>query len=115
MQSEGATVQGDRQTAVPRLDNVLEGNVWASNTVYDVPKWDQLTQKLSHAGHAFLAARGISKAVMTANDVRTAFKDFKVDGSWQKLECLAFPYKREGDVVAIKYRTLQGAPLHLTS
>lgn len=85
-----------------------EGNVWSSNPIYETPDWGKLTQPLSDRGYTFFKARGISKEVIQANDVRTAFKDFKVDGEWRKLECLAFPYKRDGDVVAVKYRSLEG-------
>lgn len=37
--------------------------------VYRVPVWEKISQQLSSAGYAFLAARGIGKAVANANDV----------------------------------------------
>ena len=95
VQGEAAPAQGDRQVASRPSLNVLDGDVWSSNPVYEVPKWEKLTQELSEADHAFLAARGISREVIKANDVRTAFKDFKIDGAWHSMECLAFPYKRD--------------------
>lgn len=73
------------------------------------PRWDDITSPLSSAGRTFLRSRGISDAVIAANDIRTATRSFRVDSGWQSLECVAFPYKREGDVVNVKYRSLQGA------
>ena len=101
MQRLAGATQGNRQAYRPNFDV-------RDDTLYKVPKWEELTEPLSHAGHAFLAARGISREVIKANDVRTAFKNFTSGGKWHKVECLAFPYKREGDVVAVKYRSLEG-------
>lgn len=72
------------------------------------PQWEESTTPLSKAGRAFLNGRGISDKVIAANDIRTANRSFRVESGWETFECVAFPYKREGDVVNVKYRSLQG-------
>ena len=79
------------------------------------PRWDDITEPLSRAGRAFLHARGIHAAVIAANDLRTASRSFRVGAGWQTLECVAFPYKRDGDVVNVKYRSIQGVRCALCS
>jgi hypothetical protein len=72
------------------------------------PDFDRLTSDLSDAGYRFLEMRGFSKKVVDQNEIRSAFKSFKVGGEFVTKECIAIPYKREGDVVSIKYRAIEG-------
>jgi hypothetical protein len=75
------------------------------------PKWDQVTSDLTAAGRAFLDARGIRSEVIEQNDIRSAWRSFRVGGAWQTFECLAFPYKKDEEVVNVKYRSIEGTPV----
>lgn len=89
---------------------VTAGVEWQAATAQPVqpPRWDDITSPLSRAGRAFLNSRGIHDPVIAANDVRTATRSFRVESGWKTLECVAFPYKRDGDVVNVKYRSIEG-------
>jgi hypothetical protein len=72
------------------------------------PDFDGTTQPLTAAGYAYLKKRGIAREVIDHNEVRSAWKSFKVEGDYKTLECLAFPFKRDSEVVNVKYRSLEG-------
>lgn len=81
---------------------------------FRTPDFDSLTSDLSEAGCRYLMSRGFSREVLDQNEIRTAHKSFKVDGKFETKECIAIPYKRDGDVVSVKYRSIEGAFSSLT-
>ena len=95
-----AVVQTVRST--PRQD---------SQSFVRTPDFDGTTSPLSAAGYQFLEARGVPREVIDHNEIRTAHRSFKVDGEYKTLECVAIPFKRDGDVVNVKYRSLEGVLL----
>ena len=76
---------------------------------FRTPNFDTDTQPLSEAGSRYLESRGFKRPTIDQNEIRTARKSFKVGGEFVSHECIAIPYKRDGDVVSVKYRSIEGA------
>ena len=73
------------------------------------PDLDATTQSLTPAGRAFLLGRGLSDAVINANDIRSATRGFPEKNGWKNQDCIVFPFVKDDEVVNAKYRSLEGA------